>query len=1192
MSEKIINKESLEMYENDQAKYSIIVNRRRAFPEVRDGLKPVQRRVIYAAYKDGLNSPRLRDKSASLVGETMKRYHPHGDCLDGDTVIYGLDNSFRTIKEIYESGIKYLDILAVDPNTGKLIPAKATHFRIGKIDNKEYHIILSNGADIKCTGNHPFMLANGIWVKAENLQPFTRLFQRTMLKSNGRLIINDVPVHFIVHDYYYGNPGSGYDRHHKDYNTLNNIPENIIALTKQEHTRLHGKDESSLYGLEQGRISMFSEDGKYREKIRNKNSILAQEFNKDAAIRKFKYVIKLMEANNQPITEEVYESYRGTVYNMPIISRLIKKHPEYGCNSFEDLVNYKIKSVGELYNERVQSEVILENESIIKPIDFYYNYRAPIYKAFDAMIDLGLTLSLENFYIYNQKRQHTVLEEDINDQQILFLMNMYCIERPFISEIKIVETEPKEYYDFTVDGVENMMIPVVTDMNQNISSMIGYNCPMICVHNSSIYEAIVTLTSWFKTKYPIFYGQGSWGNVSGAGAAASRYTECALSNFGYDVLIDELAQSNNIVDWLQTYKRNNDREPEFLPSKLPLVLINGTFGIGVGMAVNVPSHNIKEVIAETQKLIKNPKADVFLIPDLPQDCILIDTDWKSICDSGYGSFKVRGKIITEQDKNGNYILRIVSLPDMTNTGDIVDKILKMVEEKQLPMIKDVIDDLKDSKPNIIIQLRPGTDPSYVKQVLYAKTQVQKTMSVNFEAVDIDGINTRRFSYKDYLLTFIAQRENIKFRLYCNRLQQVLTRHHHIDAFVKVLESGEIDNIISMIKKSKGSDDEIVEYIIKKCKVTDLQAKFIINANIARLSMRHLLEYKAERTELEKKIRLYEPYVTDDGTLIKKEIYDELTELSKKYGDERKCIVKSIDEENQIPKGTFKVVITDKNYIRKIPDTDKVNIVRKDNPKFIIRIDNSENLLIFDNKGKVFNLPVHKIPISDRTSPGTDVRILIKNLTSNIISIFSEPIFKRISELGKKHYLVVATKSNTIKKLDIEDFLNVGPSGLIYSKVRDDDEVTGLALAAHDLDVVVNSNHKALRMRMKDISLLKRNAYGPKAMNTDESINGLSVIYPDSSDIIVLTKNGKFNRFGSPLMSTHARASKGSSCIKLDPSDEIFGIYGASESDSIRVVTSEAVEEVPVINIKSKSSIAAGQKMLTSKGVILKADIIR
>ena len=722
-------------------------------------------------------------------------------------------------------------------------------------------------------------------------------------------------------------------------------------------------------------------------------------------------------------------------------------------------------------------------------------------------------------------------------------------------------------------------------------SLLGYTMERYYDHgDAALYESIVTLTSWFKIKYPLFAQQGSWGNLSGAGAAAPRYTECALSDFCYDVLVDELAQSNNIVDWVKRY--NGEKEPEFLPAKVPLLLINGTFGIGVGMTVNVPSHNLVEVIKETQKLLKDPSADVLLIPDLPQDCIFLDTNWKEICDNGYGSFKVRGRILTEQDKNGNYTLRIVSLPNMTTTGAVVDKVLKMVEDKQLPMIKDIIDDLQDSKANIIINLKPGADPEYVKQVLYAKTSVQSTVSVNFEAVDVDGINTKRFSYKEYLLAFIDQRLNIKFRLYCNKLQQVLTRYHRIDAFIKVLESGEIDTIIDKIKKSKGTDDELVEYIIKKCKVTDLQAKFIIGSNISNLSMRHLIGYREERKELDKLIKEYRTYVTDDGSLIKSEIYNELTEIAQKYGDQRKCKVKSIDEENQIPKGTFKVVITDKNYIRKIPDVDKVNIVRKDNPRFILRVDNSENILIFDNKGKVFNLPVHKIPISDKSSPGTDVRILIRNLTSNIISVFYEPIFKRISETGKKHYLVVATKSNTIKKLDIEDFLNVGPSGLIYSKVRDDDEVTGLALAAHDLDIVVNSNHKALRMRLKDISLLKRNAFGPKAMNTDEPINGLSVIYPDSSDIVVLTKNGKFNRFGSPLMSTHARGSKGSSCIKLDSNDEIFGIYGASESDNIRIVTSDMVEEVPVTSIKPKSSIAAGQKLLASKGIIVKADIVR
>ena len=725
------------------------------------------------------------------------------------------------------------------------------------------------------------------------------------------------------------------------------------------------------------------------------------------------------------------------------------------------------------------------------------------------------------------------------------------------------------------------------------ASLVGETMKSYHPHgDSSIYDAIVTLTSWFKTKYPLFYGQGSWGNVSGTGAAATRYTECALSNFGYDVLIDELAQSNNIVDWIPTYKRNKDMEPEFLPCKIPLLLINGTFGIGVGMAVNVPSHNLGEVIDETLKLLDNPNHEVFLIPDLAQDCILIDSDWKTICNTGNGSFKVRGKILTEQDKNGNYTLRITSLPDMVTTSGIVEKILKLVEEKQLPMVKDVIDDLNDSKPNTIIQLRPGSDPEFVKQVLYAKTQLQSTISVNFEAVDINGLNTKRFSYKDYLNIFIQHRMNIKFRLYCNKLQKILTRHHHIDAFIKVMESGEIDTIIDKIKKSKNSDDELVEYIITKCKTTDLQAKFIIQSNLAKLSMRHLLDYKAERKDLYEKIKLYKSIISDDGEYIKNEIKQELLEIKNKYNDKRLCEVKNIDDENQIPKGTFKIIITERNYIRKIPDIDKINIVRKDNPKFILRVDNSENILIFDNKGKVFNLPIHKIPISDKSSPGTDVRVLIKNLTSDIISVFYEPIFKRISNLGKKHYLIVATKSNTIKKLDIEDFLNVSTSGLIYSKVRDEDEVTGLALAAHDLDIVIYSNHKALRCKLKDISLLKRNAYGPKAINTEEFVNGLSVIYPDSSDIIVLTKNRKLNRFSSPLLTVHSRGTKGSSVIKLDPNDEIFGIYGASESDKLRIVTTEGIEEIAISDIKSKSSIAAGQKVILSKGIILKADIIR
>lgn len=727
------------------------------------------------------------------------------------------------------------------------------------------------------------------------------------------------------------------------------------------------------------------------------------------------------------------------------------------------------------------------------------------------------------------------------------------------------------------------------------ASLVGTTMKYYHPHgNSSIYEAIATLVNWFKTKMPLFYGKGNWGNVSGAGAAAERYTECALSNFGYNSLISELTQSKNIIDWIPTYKRNDDREPEYLPAKIPLLLINGTFGIGVGMAVNIPPHNLIEVLEATRLLLKDPSQEIVLIPDLCQACHLVDTNWKEICDTGSGPFKARGNIDTEIDKKGNVILHITSLPDTVTTTSVYDKINKMIEDKQLPMIKDIFKSLKGGKPDIIIHLKQGTDPNYVKQVIYAKTDVQKTITVNFEAVDSNGIDTNRFSYKEYLLKFIDQRMNTKFRLYCNKLQQVMTRHHKVDAFIKVMESGQIDNIISMIRKRKKKDeDPIVEWIIKNINLTDIQAKFIIHCDLTRLSEGYLLEFREERSKLEEEMSQYTKIVTDEkGIFIKKEIDQELVDFEKEYGYPRICDVINTESENEIPKGTFRIVITERNYIRKIPDVDKVNIVKKDNPKFIIKVDNAENILIFDNKGKVFNLPVSRIPITDRNSSGTDIRSIIRNLTSDICAVIYEPFLKKISESGSKHYLVVLTRNNSIKKLDIEDFLCVNPSGLVYSKITEDDEVVGIELAQAKLDVVISSGHNALRTTMKEIPLFKRNAIGNKAMDTNDFINGLSIIYPDTSDVVVVTKNGKFNRFNITMLPTYTRAKKGVGVIKLDASDEIFNIFGVNESDKIRLLTSEGIEEINVADIKVKSRIAAGTKMMLSKGIIVKAEVIR
>lgn len=1192
MAERIIERDALSMYEHDQCLYSIVVNRRRAFPMIKDGLKPVQRRIIYVAFKMGLVTAKKKKKCQALVGEVMGNYHAHGDsCLDGSTVLYLLNGSYITIEDAYKMNAN-LEILAIDPNTMQVIPTIAHSFRIGQYTDQIYHIKFSNGYEIKCTANHPFMLPDGSFIRADNLHPYMRIETRfisfnsksenDVMDDTVRPMIDGILLQNIVGDYYQGPVPNGYIRHHKDFNSLNNSLDNLQVITRDEHRLIHDANRGQIYldGLAKGRESMKN-DPYIHHKNMKKNAKLMELYMKDHAMRKFKMAVNILIERGLPITIDNYESLRNEIYNLPIIERIIKRHPEYNCNSFEDLVNYQISSVGELYTEyknSLHSPFVFEKRKEVKSIIVN---RSMMFDKIDKMVDNDIPLSVENYYNFSL----TTTTPDIVSNAI----NQYIQMRPFITDISIENVNQIPMYDFTVDNVQNMLIPLGNTNGTIAENIVGSVMPMISAHNS-IYEADVVLAAWFKTKYLLIYGHGNFGSVSGSGAASSRYTECALSEFGYDILIDELSQSKNIVNWQDTFLRDGTMEPEYLPAKLPLILLNGSIGIGVGMSINVPSHNLGEVIDVMRVLLVNPNAKFCLIPDLCQPCELMGDNWEEINELGRGTFKARGIITQEEDKKGNLTLHIVSLPTMVTTSDVYTKILAMCEKKELPMVKDVIESVntKDEHPDIIIHLKPGSDPNYVKQVLYAKTDVQKSISVNFEAVGADGINPGRFSYRQYLLEFINHRITTKFRLYANKLQQFMTRHHKLDAFIKVLTSGELDTIIKMIRKEKSTDDTvIIEYMIKKCGVTDIQADFIIHTNLANLSMGHLKKYIEENNWLINAIEEYKAKANEAS--IRAEIDNELVELKKKYNTPRLCRVISTAEENNIPAGIFKIVVTEKNFLRKIPDTDKVGIVRKDNPKFVIRIDNTDNLLVFDNKGKVFSIPVSKIPMCDKTSAGTDIRLLVRYPIADIINIFAEPIFNNIIKSGNKHYLTVLTKYNCIKKLDLEDFLNIPLSGLIYSKLTPEDYVVGLALVPHNLDIVIGGDKKALRFNLKDVPVLKRAAMGCKAMDTDEPLEGMSVIYPNAKYIIVVTKNGKFNRFNAIGMATHSRARKGNNVIKLDPNDNIVAILGASDNDIVHIVGVDSIYDIPVSDIKEKSAIAPGVKMIND--MIIKADII-
>lgn len=707
--------------------------------------------------------------------------------------------------------------------------------------------------------------------------------------------------------------------------------------------------------------------------------------------------------------------------------------------------------------------------------------------------------------------------------------------------------------------------------------------------DSGTYGALEPMASWYKVKMPLIATKGNWGSIMGDGPAAARYTEAGLTDFCFENVIGELRDSKGVVDWVDNYSRTT-YEPEFLPVRLPLLLINGSFGIGVGIATNIPTHNLVEVCEETRKLIKNPNHSPYLVPDCCQPCKILGDEktFKQICRTGTGKYRVRGNVTTGEQK-GHPMIYIHSLPDGVSTSKVIDKLNDIVAAKQLPMIQDIFD-ASTSNVDIRIKLRKGSDPNYVIQVLYTKTDVETPVSVNFQVVQ--GVNPKRMGYKEYLNSFIQQRATTKFRLYCNKLKDSTTRWNQLTAYIKIMESGKLDQLVKMIRKNKSiSTDELTEFLIKKIKVNDLQAKFILDTNIARLSEGYYKKYKNELKELVPMMEYYRSVVEGNGSAILKEIDHELLEIEKKYGTPRLCTIMRSSDDTNIPKGTFKVIITKKNMIRKIPDADKLNVIRGDDPKFVIRGDNRESILLFDNKGKVFKLPIHKIPVTDKSAMGTDVRILCKNLTANIIAVYYEPTIKKIVDGKRKHFLTIVTRYNTIKNVDLNDFVNVSPSGLMYSKIKDMDEVTGLGIVPGDLDIIIYSKQKALRTSMKQLPIFKRSATGNKAMNTNSEVEGVGVVYPDTEHIVVITEKGRINKFAASGLSAHRRGGAGMNVIKLKPGDSIRSIFGATDRDEIRIVTTDGVIEIPVADIKLRTSVAPGDQIPKFKGTIIRCDLM-
>lgn len=699
--------------------------------------------------------------------------------------------------------------------------------------------------------------------------------------------------------------------------------------------------------------------------------------------------------------------------------------------------------------------------------------------------------------------------------------------------------------------------------------------------DQACYDAMKPMVNWFETMIPYLNKQGSFGNFQGDDAAHMRYTEASLNKFAMDVMIGEMTETPKVVNWTLNYT-GTEEEPDYLPAKLPVLLINGSFGVAVGFKIYIPRHNINEVIDATLNLIDNPDSDVVLVPDTSMKCEIVDTDWKSISNKGRGMFKVRGLIDIEEYK-GHPALIIKSLPDHTFLNSIIDQIEDLINKKQLPQIHDLLDESKHETLRYVIVLKKNADANYVREVIYKSTNMTKTFSVNFEV--LDGINPIRMSYRSYLTEFIKFRMRTKFRLYRNKIQYLETKKHERELYIRVLESGEINNIIKKIRSQKTIDDNaLIEYLIKKLDMTDLQAKFILNTNLSKLSMAYLNKYKQEYKEMDKLVKEYTKYTIDDN-LILEDIKRELLQYKETYGKKRNSKIIKASKISEIPGGTFTLIVTENNFIRKIDTNIPITTKNGAAPKLVLQVDNRDNIVFADEFGKVYKLPIHMIPFTDRNSPGIDIRIMIKNLTSNIIDMATESWLKEKSEYIRKWYIIAVTKHGYIKRIAVDDFIAAPMSGITFIKLEEGDSVQSIVVTNEQNDIIVYSHSHALRLKIDDIPYLKRTAKGLRSMDTDTGIDGMTLVpKKGTTNVIVVTKSGKANKFNQVALPVGNRATKGKKVIKLGANDIIASILTANDNDTI-IISTANVKSIPiaVADIPVGSSISAGKKIISTRG---------
>ena len=636
--------------------------------------------------------------------------------------------------------------------------------------------------------------------------------------------------------------------------------------------------------------------------------------------------------------------------------------------------------------------------------------------------------------------------------------------------------------------------------------------------DSSIYDAMVNLAQPWKMRYTLVEGQGNFGSADGDEPAASRYTEARMDKVGAELLADI---EKDTVDFRDNFD-GTEKEPVVLPAALPNILLNGQMGIAVGMATNIPPHNLGELVDATVALIDDPEISLEGLmkhvkgPDFPTGAeVYGGAPMKEAYATGKGSVTIRGVASIEERKNGRYNIVITEMPYGVSKEGLIGKVRDLALAKKLDHIADARNESARGKTRVVIELKKDAFPKKILNQLYKLTDLQTTFHYNVLAL-VDGIQPRVLGLKEILSEFVKHRQVVIRRRTEFDLKKAKERAHILEGLKIAL-----DNIDEVIKVIRAAYDDADKQLMKRFGLSEIQANAILQMQLRRLQGLERDKIEEELKQLHELIKKLEAILADEKEILRV-VKEELLALKDKYGDERRSKIINhelgkFSEEELIPEEESVILLTTENYIKRVPQNDfrrqnrggkgKRGMTTKEEDVIaqIVTTNSHDYLLFFTNQGRLFRLKAYEVPQASLAAKGTAaVNLLNMHPEEKITAIIKQ------GDTAGDGFLFMATKKGTIKKSAIKDFFNVRSNGLIAIKLDTNDELRWVKETTGENDIVISTSAgQATRFNEKEVRAMGRAAMGVRGMRLrpKDEIVGMDVITDAEQKLIAVSANG-------------------------------------------------------------------------------------